>query len=137
MKKYLIFSFLLWCHFYGFTQDRPVKVLFDVSSKDGAVHSAAVRHVKMMANAYRSSQFEIVVYGAALPMVLSNESTVSEEILELAKHQNVTINVCGESLIRNKKDRSELLAGVQVVPDGILELVTRQSEGWGYIKEVN
>jgi intracellular sulfur oxidation DsrE/DsrF family protein len=31
-------------------------------------------------------------------------------------------------------DKSQLLANVEIVPDGIGELVAKQSAGWGYIK---
>jgi hypothetical protein len=33
-----------------------------------------------------------------------------------------------------KVDVSQLLPGVQTVPDGIYEIITKQKEGWGYIK---
>jgi intracellular sulfur oxidation DsrE/DsrF family protein len=37
--------------------------------------------------------------------------------------------------MRNQKiERSQLLPKVEVVPDGIGELVARQRAGWGYIK---
>ena len=31
-------------------------------------------------------------------------------------------------------NESELLPGVEIVPDGIYEIITKQKEGWGYIK---
>jgi intracellular sulfur oxidation DsrE/DsrF family protein len=37
--------------------------------------------------------------------------------------------------MKNQKvERSQLLAEVQVVPDGIGEIVAKQHAGWGYIK---
>jgi hypothetical protein len=35
---------------------------------------------------------------------------------------------------RHQLDKSQLLPGIGTVPDGIYEIVARQSEGWGYIK---
>jgi intracellular sulfur oxidation DsrE/DsrF family protein len=34
-------------------------------------------------------------------------------------------------------NQSQLIAGVQTVPDGILEIVQKQAAGWGYIKEAH
>jgi intracellular sulfur oxidation DsrE/DsrF family protein len=31
-------------------------------------------------------------------------------------------------------DSSQLLSGVRTVPDGIYEIITKEREGWGYIK---
>jgi hypothetical protein len=35
---------------------------------------------------------------------------------------------------RNNVDKSQLLPGVEIVPDGIYEIISKQHEGWGYIK---
>ena len=35
---------------------------------------------------------------------------------------------------RDKIDNAQLITGVETVPDAIYEIITRQSEGWGYIK---
>ena len=36
---------------------------------------------------------------------------------------------------RHKIEKSQLIPGVTTVPDGILEIIMKQKEGWGYIKE--
>lgn len=38
---------------------------------------------------------------------------------------------------RNNIDKSQLVPGVEVVPDGIYEIVSKQQAGWGYIKVVH
>jgi len=38
---------------------------------------------------------------------------------------------------RFKADKNDIVKGVNFVPDGILEIVDKQSKGWGYIKEAN
>jgi intracellular sulfur oxidation DsrE/DsrF family protein len=38
---------------------------------------------------------------------------------------------------RYKVEKDQLVEGVEVVPDGILEIIQRQAEGWGYIKEAH
>ena len=134
MKSYLSFVFILLCG-YSFSQE--VKVVFDVTSPDVKIHTAAVRHVQLMSQAYPDSEFEVVIYSGALPMLLKAESTVNNEINALLKNENVSFVVCGMTLERKKKKKSDLIEGVQVVPDGILEIVQKQKEGWGYIKEAN
>jgi intracellular sulfur oxidation DsrE/DsrF family protein len=42
--------------------------------------------------------------------------------------------VCAIALKNNDLEKSQLLPGVQVVPDGIYELVSKQQQHWGYIK---
>ncbi|MFX0557636.1 DsrE family protein [Maribacter sp. CXY002] len=116
-------------------QEKPVKIVFDVASSNTQVHESAMRHVKMMAQAYPDSKFEIVIYSGAYGMVVKGNSIVSEDMEDLAKNENVDFVVCQASLNRHEIDDSQLITGVRTVPDGILEIIQKQGQGWGYIKE--
>lgn len=116
-------------------QQKPVKIVFDVSSGDTLVQQAAIRHVSTMAKSYKDAKFEVVVYGNALPMVVKNETTIGKQLQSLTSNPNVSIKVCELTLKRENVSVSQLVQNVSPVPDAIIEIVTRQSEGWGYIKE--
>lgn len=122
---------------YARAQDKPIKVVFDVTSKDTLVHQAVMRHVSGMAKAYPQSSFEVVIYGGALPMFLKDESAVASDIKALVNNKNVSFKVCGITMKRHQVEASQLLPGIVVVPDAIVEIVTKQNEGWGYIKEAH
>lgn len=113
------------------------KIVFDVTSKDPSVQEMAIRHIGLMADAYPGIQLELVVYGGALPMYMTEKSSVKEKLAELSKNENITFAACQGTMKRNNVDASQLLPGVKVVPDAIMEIVTKQEEGWGYIKEVS
>lgn len=116
-------------------QNKPVNVVFDVTSADPATHQSTMRHMKIMSTNYPDAKFEVVLYSGSVDMALKDKSSVAEEITSLAEKENVSFKVCAMTLNRKKIDKSELLSNFEVVPDGILEIVTKQSEGWGYIKE--
>ena len=123
--------------FHVIAQTKPVKIVFDVTSGDTLVHQAALRHVSAMAVAYPQSTFEVVIYGGALPMVMKNKSSVTKGIQKLESSPNVSFKVCQETMKRFNVDKSQLLSSVGTVPDAIIEIVTKQGEGWGYIKEAH
>lgn len=135
MKTYinLILAFVVTVTM--FAQEKPVKIVFDVTSNDTSVHESTIRHVKAMSAAYPDSEFEVVMYSGSIDMVLKDKSTVAEDMEALAKNENITFIICQGTMKRHKIDTSELIPGVASVPDGILEIVEKQSEGWGYIKE--
>jgi uncharacterized protein len=138
MKPTVILLALTFCfHFSSYGQSKPVKIVFDVTSKDTLAHQAALRHVTGMAEAYPNSQLEVVVYGGALPMFVTGKSTVSKDIMKLSGNKNVSFKVCAISMQRQNVDKSQLVQGVSIVPDGIIEIVNKQGEGWGYIKEAH
>ncbi|MEO0331006.1 MAG: DsrE family protein [Bacteroidota bacterium] len=137
MKKYLILLSLFAFAAQVWAQTQPVKIVFDVTSQDEKAHQSAVRHVKMMSEAYPESEFEVVVYSGAIAMVLVDGSSVADDITQLKDNDQVSFKVCEATMKRRQIDKSHLLPGVGTVPDGILEIVTKQGEGWGYIKEAH
>ena len=133
-----LFAFCALVLFVSFTttaQTKPVKIVFDITSKDTLAHQATLRHVSGMAKAYPDSEFEVVIYGGALPMVTKGKSTIAKGVQSLESNKNVSFKVCAVTMKRYNVDVSQLLPTVIVVPDAILEIVNKQSEGWGYIKE--
>lgn len=116
-------------------QTKPLKIVFDVTSKDTLTHQAVLRHVTGMAKAYPDAMLEVVIYGGAWPMVVNGKSSSGEVVETLAENKNVSFKLCSITMQRFNVENSDLVAGVEVVPDGIIEIVTKQNEGWGYIKE--
>jgi intracellular sulfur oxidation DsrE/DsrF family protein len=70
-------------------------------------------------------------------MVVNGKSTVTKAMQKLEGNSKVSFKVCEYTMKRAGVDKSQLLPGVGTVPDGIIEIVTKQGEGWGYIKEAN
>ena len=134
MKNYIAVA-LFFLPAVAVSQSKPVKIVFDVTSHDTLTHQAVLRHVAGMAKAYPDAQLEVVIYGGALPMVLSEKSTRTKTVQELAMQKNVSFKVCGITMERYNVEQAELVNGVDVVADAIIQIVTRQNEGWGYIKE--
>ena len=116
-------------------QTKPVKIVFDVTSKDTLTHQAVLRHITGMAKAYPDAMLEVVIYGGAWPMVVSGKSTNEEAVAKLSAQKNISFKICSVTMGRYNVEQSDLVSGVEVVADGIIEIVTKQNEGWGYIKE--
>lgn len=135
MKKYLILILVCFLSLGSFAQEKPVKIVFDVTSSDAKVHQSAVRHIKSMAEAYPNSQFELVVYSSGLDMVLNDKSSVAQDLKNMVQKPNISVAVCKQSLDKHNMTEAALIPGVKTVPDGILEIANKQQMGWSYIKE--
>ncbi|MBD0333185.1 MAG: DsrE family protein, partial [Chitinophagaceae bacterium] len=81
-----------------------------------------------------NSELEVVLYGKSLAMVTKDRSIVADALTEILKRKNVSFKVCAVAMKNQNIDKSQLLPGVQIVPDGIYEIITKQRQGWGYIK---
>ena len=135
MKK-IVFSALLilmgfhFCH----SQSAPYNVVFDVTSKDTLVHQMVIRWINEIQSARPDANIEVVFYAKSLDMVTKDKSVVSADVTKWAAQKNVSFKVCEVAMKNNMVEKSQLLPGVKTVPDGIYEIISRQHDGWGYIK---
>jgi len=115
-------------------QKLPYQVVFDLTSRDTLDQRAVLRWLKEVGTSSPNAQMEVVMYARGMELVMPERSTYLADVKEAMKSPNVKFKVCAIALRNNNIDKSQLLPGVEVVPDGIYELVSKQQEHWGYIK---
>ncbi|HZV68454.1 MAG TPA: DsrE family protein [Saprospiraceae bacterium] len=125
---------LFMIHHFTFSQSVPYNVVFDVTSKDTLVHQMVIRWINEITASRPDANIEVVFYAKSLDMITNGKSVVSSDVIKNAARKNVTFKVCEVALKNNGVERSQLLTGVQTVPDGIYEIISKQHDGWGYIK---
>lgn len=134
MKNFILLTALLCICFASFAQTVPYNAVFDLTSKDTNDHKTVIRWLNGITKDNKDARLEVVLYGQSLDMVRSDKSVVSDAVKEFAGKNNISFVVCAASMKRQNVSEKDLLPGVAVVPDGIFQIITRQKEGWGYIK---
>ncbi len=135
MKRILVVFLLTFLSIgLGFAQDRPYKVVFDLTSRDSLDQKAVMRWVTEISASNPKAELEVVMYAKGFELVMPGKSTVLTEVKNAMKNPNVTFKACEVALKNNKTDKSQLLKEAQTVPDGIYEIISKQQQGWGYIK---
>ena len=132
MKKIIIILLLLANSV--FAQKAPYKVVIDVTSSDTILHKMVTRWVNEILAADANAEVEVVFYAKSLDMITKDKSIVSDNVIKLTAMKNVAFRVCEVAMKNNNVERSQLLEGVGTVPDGIYEIISKQHDGWGYIK---
>lgn len=112
----------------------PYNVVFDLTSKDTNDHKTVIRWLSGISKERPDAKLEVVLYGQSLDMVVKDRSSVAPALASLQQNKNISIKVCAASMKRHGVETAQLLPGVSVVSDGIYEIISRQKEGWGYIK---
>lgn len=134
MKKMFLTCALIYVTLLGFSQNTDYKVVFDMTSKDPVNQQTVVRETSLIRETNPDANIEVVVYGQGLDLVITGKTTQASAIKDLIANKNVSFKVCALAMKRNNVDEAQLLPGVEVVPDGIYEIISKQKEGWGYIK---
>lgn len=138
MKSLLIIPAIFFLSAFRLTaQSTPYNIIFDITTGDTATHQRLIRWSKGILETHPDAKIEIVFYGKALDMVVKDKSTVASDVIKLAADKKVRFAVCEHAMKVFNIGKNQLLDGIVTVPDALLELVTKQSEGYGYIKVVN
>jgi intracellular sulfur oxidation DsrE/DsrF family protein len=134
MKKLLLVIALISFSHLSSAQTADYNVVFDITSSDSNAHKTVIRQVKGISGDRSDAKLEVVVYGGAIDLVLKDKSKHAEAIQELSRNNKASFKVCAGTMKRNNIRADQLVSGVEIVPDGIYEIISKQKLGWGYIK---
>jgi uncharacterized protein len=135
MRKYSIcICILMLMSGLVHAQNNNYKVVFDMSSRDSINQQAIVREIGLITGASPDAKLEVVIYGQGLDLAIKNRSVQQAAVEKIIASNKATFKVCAMTMKRNNIDSTQLVPGVEIVPDGIYEIISKQQAGWGYIK---
>jgi intracellular sulfur oxidation DsrE/DsrF family protein len=110
------------------------KVVIQVSDADPGKWNLALNNARNLQADLGAANvdIEIVAYGPGIGM-LKIDSTVGGRIDE-ATAAGVKVVACEITMKGQKLARADMLNGIGYVPAGVVELMSRQQQGWAYIR---
>ena len=110
------------------------KVVIQVSDSDQGKWNLALNNAKNIQTDLGAANvdIEIVTYGPGIDM-LKLDSPVGGRIGE-ATTAGVKVIACENTMRGQKLTRADMLNGISYVPAGVVELMSRQQQGWAYIR---
>lgn len=115
-------------------QKNSYKIVYDLVSSDTADHSTVLRQFNNILKEAPTAELEVVCHGQAVFMLVGDKAFFENRMKELQTKGKVSFKICANSMRRYGVDKSQLLSLAEVVPVAILELASKQQEGWSYIK---
>ena len=134
MKKYLLCIMIILTTTVVNAQVKNYNVVFDMSSKDSINQQAVIREINLIKDASPDAKLEVVIYGQGLDLAVKGRSVQQAAVQKIIAENKASFKVCAMTLQRNNIGKDQLVPGVEIVPDGIYEIITKQQERWGYIK---
>jgi hypothetical protein len=116
------------------SRPQPYKVVFDLTSSDPIDQQAVLRWINEVTSINPETETEVVMYGRGLDLVISDKTTRADDIAKAISDRHASFRVCAIAMKNQQLDKSRLLPNVEIVADGIGEIVGKQRAGWGYIK---
>ena len=110
------------------------KIVIQVSDNDPAKWNLALNNAKNLQDDVGAANvdIEIVAYGPGIGM-LKLESLSGARVAD-ALTAKVKVIACENTMRGQKLTRDDMLPALSYVPAGVTEIMTRQSEGWTYLR---
>jgi len=118
------------------------RLVIHVDENDPKVMNMALNNAANVNKYYQNKgeevQVEIVTYGPGLMMLHAKKSPVAKRIASFGQNfDNIGFRACGNTMKKMKKKSGKdvpLLSQAVVVPSGVVHLMSRQEEGWSYVR---
>lgn len=118
------------------------RVAFHVDDNDPQRMNLVLNNVNNVINYYQSQgeevEVQVVAYGPGLHMLRADTSPVAPRIAQMSlEHENVQFQACNntiQAMQRQSGTDVALLVEAQIVPAGVIHLITLQEQGWSYIR---
>lgn len=112
------------------------RIIFQLTSGDTTSHKQLMKQCNNILSVSPTTQIEVVCHGAGLDMLVSGKTIVEDKINALTE-KGVVFNACEFSIKERKVERTSIISKAGFVPAGIIEIVSKQEQGWSYIKAGN
>ena len=118
------------------------RVVIHVDENDPKVMNLALNNAANANKYYQDKgedvQIEIVTYGPGLIMLHAKKSPVAKRIASFEQNfENIGFRACANTMRKMKKKSGKdvpLLSQAEIVPSGVIHIITRQEEGWSYLR---
>lgn len=112
---------------------QPHRIIFQLSSGDTLAHKALMKQLNNITTVAPDTKIEVVCHGPGLDMLVSAKSTVHDKLIPLAE-KGIQFNACEFSMKERNVEKSAIIPEAGFVKAGIIEIVSKQEQGWSYIK---
>src|SRR5688572_9198501 len=115
------------------TKDNMHKIVFQLTSEDTAAHKALLKQLNNLSTVAPDAKIEVVCHGPGLNLLVSEKTIVRDKIQKM-KARGVEFVACEFAMNERNIGKDKMIPEAGYVKYGIIEIVTKQEQGWTYIK---
>ncbi len=109
------------------------RIIFQLTTDDSLAHKSLMKQLANITSVAPDTEIEVVCHGPGLNMLVKSKSVVQDRIF-LMKKKGIKFVACEFSMRERNVVKEEILPEAGYVKAGIIEIVTKQEQGWSYIK---
>jgi intracellular sulfur oxidation DsrE/DsrF family protein len=110
-----------------------LKAVVHVSFSEAPRQEAGLKNIENILKEVADAQIEVVCHGEGLSMLNTKETQHSDLVKSLMK-RGVGFVACENTTKKKSVTKSDLIEGSSTVPSGAVEVIRKQSAGYGYFR---
>jgi len=115
------------------TENKQHQIVFQLTTDDSLAHKALMKQLNNITTVAPETKIEVVCHGPGLSMLVLGKTTIQEKILQM-KMKGIVFVACEFSMSERNIPKEKIIPEAGFVKAGIIEIVTKQEQGWSYIK---
>ena len=117
----------------GVVDNKIHKIVMQFTVGDSTEQGSIILQLGNIRSAWPNAQIEVVCHSSGLDMLITSKSKVAKSVADLSS-QGVVFAACNNTMKRRNLKKEDLLPVSVIVPSAMVEIVTKQEEGWAYLK---
>lgn len=109
-----------------------IKTVFHVNFGDAERHKHGLNNIENILKEVPDAKIEVVCHSDGIALV-DKKSKLAETVQSLMK-QGVRFVACENTMKKKSLVKDDLVSGTATVPSGAVEVIRKQSEGYGYFR---
>lgn len=109
------------------------RIVIQFNEADSVSQVRAVMQVENIRNIWADAQIELVCMGGGIDLLMKKNSKVSNKVADWTA-KGVTFAACNNTMMVRNVKKEDLLPQAVVVPAAVIELATKQEQGWSYFR---
>ena len=109
------------------------KIVIQFADSDSLAQVRVTQQIGNVRNCWPNADIEIVCLAGGLDLLMTSKSKASEEVAGWTA-KGVVFAACNNTMKNRNIKKEDLLSHAVVVPSAIVELATKQEQGWSYFR---
>ena len=109
------------------------KIVIQFADADSLAQVRVTQQVGNVLRCWPNAEIEIVCLAGGLDLLMTSKSTASKEVADWTA-KGIVFAACNNTMKNRNIKKEDLLSQAVVVPSAIVELATKQEQGWSYFR---
>ena len=109
------------------------KIVIQFADSDSVAQVRVTQQVGNVLKCWPNAEIEVVCLAGGLDLLMTNKSKASNEVANWSS-KGIVFAACNNTMKMRNVKKAELLKEAVVVPSAIVELASKQEQGWSYFR---